>query len=193
MSTMALARDRAFAWRDEQTWSMRLVLAGAMAIVTGLTAQVALPLPFTPVPVTGQVFAVLMAGVLLGGSWGGVSQALYVCLGALGLSWFNGWTGGPAALAGPTGGYLIGFTPAAIFIGYATSRPSIRRRLLPTFGVMMVGVAIIYFFGALHLHWWLGRDMGRTFLLGVAPFVAVDVVKAFAAAAIGVKLLPQKA
>ena len=80
-------RSRAFEWRSELPVAARIGLAFCMAGVTGLSAQVRVPLPFTPVPFTGQVFAVLLAGVLLGRYYGALSQLAYVGLGVAGVPW----------------------------------------------------------------------------------------------------------
>ncbi len=65
-----------------------------MACITGVLAQIVIPLPWTPVPVTGQTLAVLFAGIVLGRYWGGISMALYLAIGLLGVPWFTGMTGG---------------------------------------------------------------------------------------------------
>jgi len=88
-----------------------------MACVTGLLAQIKISLPWTPVPITGQTFAVLLTGVLLGRWWGGISQVIYVVMGVVGIPWFAGLSGGYSALIGPSGGYIIGFILAALFLG----------------------------------------------------------------------------
>jgi len=97
-----------FQWRYELSVSKKLALALGVACLIGLAAQVRILLPWSPVPITGQTFAVLVAGVILGRWWGGISLALYAGLGAAGLPWFTGWSGGLGYLAGPTGGYIIG-------------------------------------------------------------------------------------
>src|SRR4030067_2093739 len=98
-----------FKWRYELSIPKKLGMALGMAAIVGILAQVRFPLPWSPVPITGQTFAVLLAGVLLGRWWGGVSMAVYAGLGAAGLPWFQNFSGGLAYMAGPTGGYIIGF------------------------------------------------------------------------------------
>ncbi len=107
-----------FRWRYELSIPKKLALALGMAALTGLVAQVRFPLPWSPVPITGQTFAVLLAGVLLGRWWGGASLAFYAGIGAVGLPWFAGWSGGFAAITGPSGGYIMGFVLAALFLGH---------------------------------------------------------------------------
>jgi len=112
MVTAALDRWRnttytAYRWRYELSLLQKVALALGMAGLTGLLAQARAYLPGTPVPITGQTLAVLLAGVMLGKWWGGLSQAIYAGLGVAGLPWFAGWSGGISHLAGPTGGYII--------------------------------------------------------------------------------------
>jgi biotin transport system substrate-specific component len=109
-----------------------VLLYDAVLVVTGsvfiaLLAQVAIPLPFSPVPITGQTFAVLLVGVLLGSRRGGLGVLLYLLEGAAGLPFFAGGTAGLARLAGPTGGYLVGFVVAAIVVGLLAERGWDRR------------------------------------------------------------------
>ena len=102
-----------FRWRYGLSIPMKLSLALGIACLAGLLAQVRFVLPWSPVPVTGQTFAVLLAGVLLGRWWGGISMAVYVGLGIAGVPWFQGLNGGLGYLAGPTGGYIVGFIPVS--------------------------------------------------------------------------------
>ena len=87
------------------------------ALLTALAAQIVIPLPFTPVPITGQTFVVLLAGAGLGATAGAASQGLYVLLGAVGLPFYAGGASGWTVARGATGGYLIGFIVAAWIVG----------------------------------------------------------------------------
>src|SRR3990172_4930296 len=108
-----------FRWRYELSIPRKLVLALGMAGLTGLLAQVKLVNPLMPdIPITGQTFAVLLAAVLMGRWWGGVSMAIFAGLGFVGVPWFSGWSSG----LGATRGYIIGFIPAALFVGYFTDK-----------------------------------------------------------------------
>ena len=193
-----VARFRVFRWRYAVNPAVKFALALGMAGVTGLLAQLRFPLPWTPVPITGQTFAVLLAGVLLGSRWGGVSMALYGGLGLLGVPWFTGWTGGIAFLAGPTGGYVLGFILAALFIGHMTDRYVRARSFTAMLGLMLLAnFVLIYLPGVLVLNNYFvnnARSTGliQTLQLGVLPFIAGDVVKAVAAAAAARGLAPQQ-
>lgn len=161
--------------------------ATAFAALTALGARVQFFLPFTPVPVTGQVFCVLLAGCVLGGRLGLLSQAEYLAAGAAGLPVFA-FGGGPGALLGPTGGYLVGFPIAALAAGALSSRWQ-GRGAGARFVACMSGVAVIYLFGAAWFAVWsaaTGAVAGVTGVLvqSAVPFIAVDVPKAALAAAL---------
>lgn len=154
-----------------------LILAGTL--FTAALAQVRIPLPFTPVPLTGQTFAVLLAGAALGSRRGLASMSLYLLLGGLGLPFFAGGQGGLAYLAGPTLGYLLGFVLAAWLTGRLAERGlerSLRTSVLP----FLAGTIVIYACGA----GWLALSLGlqKALLLGIVPFVAGDLLKVALAA-----------
>jgi len=189
-----------FRWRYELSVQKKLALALGMAALTGLLAQVRFYLPWSPVPISGQTFAVLLAGVLLGRRWGGTSLAIYAGLGAAGVPWFSGWNSGIGYLAGPTGGYIIGFIFAALFLGYFTDK-YIRSRSFLSMLVLMLfaNFILIYVPGLLQLGLWLnlvkGEPVAFTALLGMGafPFIAGDITKAVMAAAIARGVTPKQA
>jgi biotin transport system substrate-specific component len=190
-------RDRLYQRRIAASVVEKLLLALGMAVITGLAAQIRIQLPWSPVPITGQTFAVLLSGILLGEMWGGASMAIYIVLG--GIPWFTGWGAGLAYLAGPTGGYIWGFVLAALFIGYVTEHSVKARSVIPLFGLMLLAnFVIIYGAGLTQLYAWLnfvkGSATGLTDLLymGLLPFIAGDVTKALFAAMLGRALLPRK-
>ena len=156
VATINRTKYEFFRWRYELSVPQKLALAIGIAGLTGLLAQTRIPLPWSPVPVTGQTFAVLLAGVLLGRWWGGISLAFYAGLGAAGLPWFSGWSGGVGYLTGPTGGYIIGFILAALFIGHFTDTHA-RPRSFPSMLALMLfaNFVLIYVPGLLHLGLWL--------------------------------------
>ena len=187
-----------FRWRYELSVPKKLVLAVGIACLTGLVAQIRFMLPWSPVPVTGQTFAVLLAGVLLGRWWGGTSMAIYAGLGAAGLPWFSGWSGGLGYLAGPTGGYIIGFILAALFLGHFTDTYVKSRSFLSMLALMLVAnFVLIYVPGLLQLGLWLnlvkGEPASLTTLLamGAIPFIAGDITKAIIAATIARGITPR--
>ena len=155
-----------------------LLILGA-SLLTGLAAQIAIPLPFTPVPVTGQTFAVLLTGAALGWRRGFLAQLAYLGEGAMGLPVFAGGASGPLVFAGPTGGYLIAFPLAAAVTGWLAERAWDRR--VPTMlGVMLLGSLVIFAIGLAGLSRFM--PVPDAFVLGVLPFLPGDCVKSTLAA-----------
>ena len=190
-------RERAFQWCASLPLAGKIALALGMACLTGLMAQVRIYLPWTPIPITGQTFAVLLSGVLLGRWWGGASQLAYVGLGAAGVPWFAGAMGGSHVLFGPTGGYLIGFILAALFVGHMTEKHPRTHHILPMFVLMPLATLLIYIPGILHMAAWFrfvqgtGKTLGQLLWMGAIPFLAGDLLK-IASAAIAAGLITPK-
>jgi len=153
------------------------------AALTAVCAQIAFYLPGKPVPVTMQVFAVVCCGLVLGSRWAALAQIEFLTAGLLGAPVFAGFRAGPAALAGPTGGYLVGFIAAAFIVGYVFEAAS-RRNFTSACLAGAMGVCVIYAFGVAWLSIWLGpRFSGFVpWMIGAAPFVGVDAVKVVVAA-----------
>lgn len=159
------------------------------ALFTALAAQISIPLGFTPVPLTGQTFAVLLAGGVLGATRGALSMGLYVALGAVGLPFYAEGTGGWTVATGSTAGYLVGFVVAAFVVGRLAERGQ-DRTLSTAMPAFLAGSLIIYAIGAT----WLAIDLGlpltaeagepSAISLGVAPFLVGDVIKALLAGAV---------
>jgi len=189
-----------FRWRYELSVPKKVALALGMACLIGIVAQIRIVIPWSPVPVTGQTFAVLLAGVLLGRWWGGISLAVYAGLGVAGVPWFTGLGSGLGYLTGPTGGYIIGFILAALFLGHLTDTYIRSRSFLSMLALMLLAnFVLIYVPGLLQLGLWLnlvkGEPVAFTTLLGMGaiPFVAGDVTKAVLAAAIARGVTPKLA
>jgi biotin transport system substrate-specific component len=146
------------------------------------------------VPVTGQTLAVLLVGVLLGRNWGGVSTGLYLALGAAGLPWFAGFKAGWGALAGPTGGYLVGFVLAALFLGHVTDRFAQARSFWALLGLMLLANFVLIHGPGLA---WLAvvtgtHDPVRLLWMGTVPFVYGDVFKTLVAAGLACAATPKR-
>lgn len=187
------AKYNFFKWRFESTFANKVALAFGFACLTGLLAQVRFYLPFTPVPVTGQVFAVLISGVILGKWYGGLSQGLYAGIGAAGLPWFSGMKGGMDVLSGLTGGYIVGFIAAALVIGWFTDRYVRSRSFAGLLTLMVFGIAVIHLFGVIQLSAVLHVNAQTAVEKGSIPFLAVDIYKAMIAAAIAAAVAPRTA
>lgn len=149
-----------------------LLVAGGSALI-GLSAQVSVPLPFTPVPLTGQTLGALLVGAALGPLRGFAAAALYVLAGAAGVPWF---ADGSAGHWGPTVGYLIGFVFAAPLVGRLAARGG-DRSVVRTVGTMIAGNLVIYAFGVTwlgaYMHWGVGKALDK----GLWPFLAGDALK----------------
>jgi biotin transport system substrate-specific component len=153
--------------------SIALVIGGAVFV--GLTAQISIPLPFTPVPLTLQTFSVLLVGAALGSIRGALSMALYLLVGVAGVPWFadhhSGW-------AFASFGYIVGFVAAAWLVGRLAERGA-DRRVVPT-----IGIVVIYVFGVAGLMLIVHLSFGKALALGVLPFLIGDVIKILLAAAL---------
>lgn len=156
-----------------------LLLVTGGSLLVALFAQVRIPLPFTPVPLTGQTFAVLLVGALLGARRGAWSLALYLLQGALGAPVFAGGKAGLVHLFGPTGGYLLGFLVAAWLVGWLAERGG-ERRLPVSLLTFLLGEGVIYLFGLPWLALFVGWE--RVLVTGLFPFLPGDLIKAIAAA-----------
>ncbi len=156
--------------------SIALVVGGAVFV--GLTAQVAIPLPFTPVPLTLQTFSVLLVGAALGSVRGALSMALYLLAGVAGVPWFanqqSGW-------AFASFGYIVGFVAAAWLVGRLAERGA-DRRVVPTIGMMALGNVVIYVFGVAGLMLLADLPLSTALAKGVLPFLIGDVIKILLAA-----------
>jgi biotin transport system substrate-specific component len=155
-------------------WLRDVYLITLSTLLVATLAQVKILLPFTPVPLTGQTFAVLLVGAALGSKRGAASLILYTLMGALGLPFFAGGASGLEYMSGPTLGYLVGFIVAAYVIGLLAERGlerSVRTSLIP----FLAGTLIIYLFGA----GWLAILFGveQALALGVLPFLVGDAIK----------------
>lgn len=181
-------------WCEDLPLKQKLALAIGFALIIGIAAQVRILVPWSPVPVTGQTFAVLLAGVLLGRNWGAFSVGFYGGAGALGLPWFQGLAGGPAYVAGPTGGYILGFVIAAAFVGYAVRSIPLARTLPGILVVLLfANFVIIHGIGLLHLSNLTGiTALSELLWLGTIPFILGDLTKITLVAAAAVVLLPRE-
>jgi len=160
-------------------------LVVGFALLTAICAQIRIPLGFTPVPVTGQTFAVLLAGAALGTRLGALSQLTYWVMGLIGLPFYSNATGGWSAGTGATMGYMIGFIFAAAAVGHLAERKH-DRQFITSLPAMLLGSAIIYICGAT----WLAHSLNiavatgdkNAISLGVAPFLIGDLIKMLLAA-----------
>ncbi|MFP7296314.1 biotin transporter BioY [Neobacillus niacini] len=158
------------------------ILSALFAAIIGILAQVTIPLPL--VPITGQTLAVGLAATILGSRYGTLSVILYALIGAIGIPVFSGMSGGFGVIVGPTGGYIIGFIPAAFLTGYILEKTSFT--VVKGLIANTVGMLITLSIGTL----WLKFAADMTWMAAVAsgflPFIIVGLIKAFLASWIGI-------
>jgi biotin transport system substrate-specific component len=165
--------------REALIYDILLIVGGSILIA--LSAQVAIPVPFSPIPITGQTFAIILTGAFLGSRLGGLAVIAYLLEGAAGLPVFAQAHSGIIHLIGPTGGYLLGFVPAAIVVGYLAGQgwgKSFLRSLI----MMSVGTIIIFVVGLVWLSVALASENILT--LGFYPYLTGALIKIFLAALI---------
>lgn len=153
----------------------KLLLSIFFSVLTGISAQIYIKLPFTPVPITMQTFVVLLSGILLGKNFGSISQIFYFLIGISGIGWFYAGTGG---IIRPTNGYIIGFIFASYISGYFSEKNNSGINLILG---MIFATIIIYFFGCLWLFGFTGKNFKELMLIGVLPFIPFDILKAYIA------------
>jgi len=153
------------------------VVAFALATVFG--AQIAVPVPFTPVPITLQTLFVILAGVVLGPRAGAASMALYVGMGALGAPVFSNGGAGLPWLLGPTGGYLLSYPASAFVAGWVAGRDGSMPRICAG---LTLGVLVQYACGLAQLAALTGQPFGAVLAMGATPFLFGDAVKIATAA-----------
>ncbi|WP_405712620.1 MULTISPECIES: biotin transporter BioY [unclassified Streptomyces] len=170
--TGAVLADLLPAARHRYAVDTALVLGGAA--LTGIAAQIAVPVPGSPVPVTGQTFAALLVGTALGARRGFLSLAVYALVGMAGMPWFSEGTSG---MGFPSFGYILGMLLAASVVGGLARRGG-DRSVLRTAGTMVLGSAIIYAVGVPYLALATGMSASAAIAAGLVPFLIGDALKA---------------
>jgi biotin transport system substrate-specific component len=153
-----------------------IVLSGLFAALTAALSQIVINIPVSPVPITLQVFSVVLAGAILGSRLGAISQLVYVITGAVGLPVFAGFEAGIGVILGPKGGYIVGFPVLAFITGLLIERQR-KPGLLSIFASMLAGMAVFYAIGTA----WLGAVLKLNFIeaiiVGTAWFFPLDALK----------------
>lgn len=159
-----------------------LIVSALFAAIIGILAQLTVPLPL--VPITGQTLAIGLAATILGKRYGTISVLIYILLGIIGLPVFSGMSAGLGVVFGPTGGYIVGFIPAAFIIGWYIERFGFT--LTHAVIANIIGMIITLTFGTVWLKFiaeisWMAAITG-----GVTPFLVVGIIKAILAASVGI-------
>lgn len=164
----------------------RMAMIGVMTAVTCVLGPLSIPLPFSPVPITFTNLAIFLSAYVLGLRAGMISYFVYLLAGLVGLPVFSGFSGGAGKLAGPTGGYLIGFIFLALIGGFFVDRfPG--KRVLQAIGLVL-GMAVCYAFGTAWLAAQLQIDFAAALAVGVLPYLPGDALKILAALFAGPRL-----
>lgn len=171
---------------NQKIRTKQMVLIALMTAVTCVLGPLSIPLPFSPVPISLTNFAIFLAIFILGMKNGTISFIIYLLLGAVGVPVFSSFRGGFQVLAGPTGGYLIGFIFLALIMGFALDH--FDRKLVPTIIGMIIGMAVCYAFGTVWLAKLLSLSFKEGLMMGVIPYLAGDAAKIIIAAIVGPKL-----
>ncbi|GBC78317.1 Biotin transporter BioY [bacterium HR08] len=179
MSVLAPGRTLVDALAAEEATIARGLAVVSVSLLVALAAQVAIPLPFTPVPITAQTLVVLLGGAVLGARRGMLAMLLYLGYGVSGWPVFAGGRAGVAHLLGPTGGYLWGFVLAASVTGALAER-GWDRRWVTAVGAMGIGQVLIYLGGVFGLLRF--APLEQALALGVWPFLPGDALKVLIAA-----------
>lgn len=155
--------------------------------VTVILAQISIPIPFSPVPVTLSIFGVFLSSLILGTRNGILSQIVYILLGLVGVPVFAGFRGGLNVLLSPTGGYIISYPFMALVIGLLVSRKKNASFITMT-GALLAGLVVCYTLGTSWLAVSAKLDAAKAISAGVIPFLPLDIVKAVISAALGLQI-----
>ena len=165
--------------------SFDISIIAFFAVLTAVCSQISIPLPFTPIPLNLALFSVFMSGNILGSKKGAVSQAIYVLLGCIGLPVFANLSGGIGILAGPTGGYIIGYIATSFIVGlFAQAKNS----YIITGFSMTLGLIACYFLGTAWFVLTTQHGIWEALLLCVIPFLFADALKIVLAAVLSHRL-----
>lgn len=166
---------RATVFPRSSALTQALFVMGGVGFIT-LMAQVAIPVPGSPVPVTGQTLAVLLIGTTYGARLGVTTFATYLLAGIAGAPVFAGSTHGIEKVISATGGYLVGMLLASLLLGYLADRKA-DQKFRTSFPALLLGDAVIFFFGLTWLHFSLDLSWSATFAAGLTPFIFGEVLK----------------
>ncbi len=185
MATSALSVRKSRVLADLVAGSVvrEIILVAGYAGFIGIFAQISVPLGFTPVPITGQTFAVLIGAAALGWTRAGMGTLLYAFAGLAGVPWFAGGTGGIKIASSPSFGYIVGFFVCSVLVGMF-AKAGWDRKAVGTAATMILGNLVIYAFGVVWLAVSIHVGLSKAIALGMNPFLAGDLVKLVLATAL---------
>lgn len=163
-----------------------MVTIALITSVMCIAAPFSIPLPFTPVPISLTNLVIYISCCILGTKKGTISFLLYLLIGLIGLPVFSGFSGGMTKLAGPTGGYLIGFIFCAVFTGIFVEKFENKVYMYPV--GMIIGTIICYAFGTSWLAFQMKLGFIQALFMGVIPYLIVDGIKIAISSVLGYTL-----
>lgn len=164
--------------------TQEITLIGMCAALMAIFSQFSVPLPFTSVPITLQIFGLAMISIIVGEKIATISILIFMLLGAIGLPVFSNFSGGFAVISGPTGGYIIGY----IFMAFLTGYASYHLNKVMIYIYSYIGMIIVYIIGTLQLKIVTGLTLQASLVAGVYPFIIKDIVITAVAIFIGLKV-----
>nr|WP_274892559.1 biotin transporter BioY [Thermoanaerobacterium sp. R66] len=167
----------------------KLTLSSMFASITVVLSFISIPLPFSPVPITGQTLALMLSGSLLDPITAFLSMAIYLALGAIGIPVFAGFHGGIGILLGPTGGYLLAM-PIASFVTSTILKTEKINFLKLIISNIIGGIVIVYLLGVLQLSIVAQLNLKKAVLLGALPYIPGDFIKVLLSSYLALKLMP---
>lgn len=161
-----------------------LVVSALFAAIIGIAAQIVINIP--PVPFTAQTFALMLTATILGKKYGTISATLYVLMGIIGIPVFHGMMGGIGMIFGPTGGFIVGFIPAAFFIGLFLEK--LGHSTINAILANVLGAMLILIVGSVWLKFVSDLSWTAAFKGGMLPFIITDTLKAIVSAILGLTI-----
>jgi biotin transport system substrate-specific component len=178
MTSLAPAAPRRLVLADRILPRHLVVDAVLVVVGAGLVGGLAqLFVPLWPVPITGQTLGVLLVGAVLGAVRGGIAMVVYAAFGIIGVPWFSDASSGWGVVAGPTGGYIVGFIASAVLVGWFSEREW-DRKLVKAIAIFLGGSAVVFAFGLPWLAFALGLNLEQTLEGGFYPFIIGGLIKA---------------
>lgn len=172
--------------KNNKITTYQLCQAALCVALTCISAYIAIPVPFTPIVITAQTFVINLTALLLKPKYAVLTQIIYTLIGIVGLPVFSGGKAGIGTLAGPTGGYIIGFIAAVCLISLAKrGKCSFKRYLLITIGI---GIPVIYLFGTVFMAFQVQKSIWALLTTTVFPFIPGDIIKCTVSSGIAVQL-----
>lgn len=162
-----------------------MVICALFASLTAALSQIAIPIPFTTVPLTMQVFAVALTGVVLGHKKAIISILIYMLMGIVGIPVFAHFNGGLHVIVGYTGGFILAFPLMVTVIGYVSEKS---KKYIYIFMSMIVALIIAYLLGCIQYSFLAGVGFKEAFVLCVLPFIPVDLIKVVLATTVGINI-----